>query len=188
MYSSLDQVWSQGKVADVVSSECARELYTLSKTWFIQQEHKALKLVLALIIISMAMLFIYVRGQVRGKVDRKLDGRVRWLKLDIALSDAGIPANVSGISTRLPWFHRIRRYCSLNRLERRRHQRRQNNVLHQPSIRKRLWRNFRIQVRILPLEWRIGKVMESQTLTLAPSSSNSLNLRPCGMQRVGFWR
>jgi len=77
MYSSLDQVWSQGKVADVVSSECARELYTLSKTWFIQQEHKALKLVLALIIISMAMLFIYVRGQVRGKVDRKLDGRVR---------------------------------------------------------------------------------------------------------------
>lgn len=54
-----------GNFSSMLTSECIQNMYSGLKIWVTQQENKSLKIAMALIIISMAALFCYVRGKMR---------------------------------------------------------------------------------------------------------------------------
>ncbi|XP_034247460.1 serine/threonine-protein kinase/endoribonuclease IRE1 [Thrips palmi] len=55
----------RGNFSTVLTPECIQFMYSGLKIWVTQQENKSLKIAMALIIISMAALFCYVRGKMR---------------------------------------------------------------------------------------------------------------------------
>lgn len=66
--SSNSSCWDDavaGNFSSLLTSECIQHLYSGFKMWISQQENKSLKVAMALIIISMAALFCYVRGKMR---------------------------------------------------------------------------------------------------------------------------
>lgn len=54
-----------GNFSSLFTSECVQHMFSGFKVWVNQQENKSLKIAMALIIISMAALFCYVRGKMR---------------------------------------------------------------------------------------------------------------------------
>lgn len=54
-----------GNFSSLITPHCLHHVYSGLKTWISQQENKSLKIAMALITISMAALFCYVRGKMR---------------------------------------------------------------------------------------------------------------------------
>ncbi|KAK3929300.1 Serine/threonine-protein kinase/endoribonuclease IRE2 [Frankliniella fusca] len=101
--SSNSSCWDEvvaGNFTSLLSSDCIQYAYSGLRMWVSQQENKSLKVAMALIIISMAALFCYVRGKMREIQSLSQGSRIgRVLESDSGLIPQ--PAEFIGGGTRV---------------------------------------------------------------------------------------